>query len=109
VVKAVLGDGEAPTHPSHPITPSSDSPLAVTGPELAVNSYHHQSIDRLGQGVEVAAVADDGVIEAIWVPRATALCMGVQWELQEQWRTDRRQRAVFGLLVDAAAQRKRSG
>lgn len=107
VVKAALGEGKAPTHPSHPITLSTDSPLAIAGPELVVNSYHHQAIDRLGQGVEVAATADDGVIEAIWVPGAPALCLGVQWELQEGWKSDPRQRAVFELLADAAARRER--
>jgi putative glutamine amidotransferase len=108
VVEATLGDGEAPVHPSHSIAVAPDSPLAVAGPELVVNSYHHQAIARLGQGVEVAATADDGVIEAIWVRDAPALCLGVQWELQEGWRSDQRQRAVFGLLVEAAARRERS-
>jgi putative glutamine amidotransferase len=108
VVEAFLGGGKEPTHPSHSISVMAESPLSVAGRELVVNSYHHQSIDRLGHGVEVAAVAEDGVIEAIWVPDAPALCLGVQWELQEEWRDDARQRGVFGLLVDAAARRERS-
>ena len=102
VVDATLSGGEPPAHPTHSISVTPGSPLAVLGPKLEVNSYHHQSIDRLGHGVEVAARADDGVIEAIWIPEADALCLGVQWELQEGWLSDPRQRAIFGLLVDAA-------
>lgn len=43
-----------------------------------VNSRHHQSVGRLGRGLIAAAVADDGVVEAIEAPDAT-FCVGVQW------------------------------
>jgi len=32
--------------------------------ESNVNSYHHQSIDRLGRGLMITAVSHDGVPEA---------------------------------------------
>jgi putative glutamine amidotransferase len=72
----------------------------VLGREATVNSYHHQSLARLGRGVEVAARAPDGVIEAIEVPSAPALCLGVQWELQEDPESP-----LFDLIVERAVAR----
>ena len=66
-----------------------------------VNSYHHQSIATLGEGVVVAATAPDGVIEAIEVPAAPALCIAVQWEVPG----GTRQPAARAVRADAAAER----
>ena len=41
---------------------------AVGVEEMGVNSYHHQGIRRLGQGLEVAATAPDGMVEAVYLP-----------------------------------------
>ena len=43
-----------------------------------VNSRHHQSVERIGRGLDVSATAADGVIEAIEAPGAD-FCIGVQW------------------------------
>lgn len=50
---------------------------ALLGGSARVNSFHHQVVDRLGDGVVAAAYDDDGAIEAIDVPGARA--MAVQW------------------------------
>jgi gamma-glutamyl-gamma-aminobutyrate hydrolase PuuD len=101
VVEARLHDREPPAHPGHEIEIVAGSALAAAlGARAWVNSYHHQSIDRLGAGVTVCAHAPDGVIEAIEVASAPALCLGVQWELQEQPDSP-----VFSLLVSAAERR----
>jgi putative glutamine amidotransferase len=45
-----------------------------------VNSRHHQAVRRLGEGLAVAAVADDGLIEAAELaPAAGWWVRGVQW------------------------------
>jgi putative glutamine amidotransferase len=46
------------------------SPLAdlYGSEELSVTSYHHQGISRLGEGLEVMAVAPDGLVEAFRQP-----------------------------------------
>ena len=101
VVKARLEGGPPPEHPLHEIVIAADSRLAsALGGGATVNSYHHQSIATLGDGVVVAATATDGVIEAIEVPAASALCIGVQWELQEEPSSP-----LLALFVEAAAER----
>lgn len=101
VVRARLGDLPLPQHPSHEISIAPGSLLAsVLGESAIVNSYHHQSIDRLGGGLVVTARAPDDVVEAIELPSAAALCLAVQWEEQEQPDTP-----LFALLVRAARER----
>lgn len=85
VVHARLADAPPPQHPTHAIAIVPGSALErALGPRAVVNSYHHQSIDVLGNGLAATATAPDGVIEAIELLDAPALCLGVQWELQEQ-------------------------
>lgn len=43
----------------------------------AVNSYHHQAVDRPGPGLQVVARADDGTVEAVEDPGRRLI--GVQW------------------------------
>ena len=63
----------------------------------AVNSFHHQAVDRLGRGLRIAArAAGDGTVEAIEGHRGFAI--GVQWHAETL--TDGR---LFEALVDAAA------
>ena len=42
------------------------------------NSLHHQSVNRVGSGLEVTGRAADGVVEALELPGAR-WCLGVQW------------------------------
>ena len=50
----------------HPITIVSESFLyRIFGEKAEVNTYHHQAIERLADGLSVCASSADGVIEAI--------------------------------------------
>ena len=74
------------TEPSHPVEIDPDSQLAAVfgGGEIEitdVNSFHHQAIDRLGEGLRVSARAPDGTIEAIEDPSRRFL-IGVQWHAE---------------------------
>lgn len=64
---------------AHPVQIMPDSPLHTIfpQPEILVNSLHHQGIKDLGAGLSVAAVAPDGVIEAVYLPKEPV--MAVQW------------------------------
>ncbi|HVO52867.1 MAG TPA: gamma-glutamyl-gamma-aminobutyrate hydrolase family protein [Solirubrobacterales bacterium] len=74
---------------SHPVWVDPASQLAAvlgdTEVEVAdiadVNSFHHQAIDRLGEGLRISARAPDGTIEAIEDPSRRFL-IGVQWHAE---------------------------
>jgi putative glutamine amidotransferase len=74
---------------------------------VRVHSYHHQGIDRLGEGLVAAAYSDDGLVQA-FVDTADGHVVGVQWHPEEN-AEDRR---LFADLVTQArahvAQRKES-
>ena len=49
--------------------------------QIEVNSFHHQAVDRLGDGLCVAARADDGTVEEVEC-RAHPFLVGVQWHAE---------------------------
>jgi gamma-glutamyl-gamma-aminobutyrate hydrolase PuuD len=55
---------------------------AILGDEVKVPCYHHQSVDRLGAGVEAVGWADDGMIEAV-VLTGRRFVLGVQWHPED--------------------------
>jgi putative glutamine amidotransferase len=75
--------------------------VAGAGP-LAVNSFHHQAVDRLGRGLVISARAEDGTVEGIERPGA-AFVLGVQWHA-ETLAERPVQLALFEALIGAAAE-----
>jgi putative glutamine amidotransferase len=49
------------------------------GEEIRVNSCHHQAVRQIAPGFRAAAVAPDGVIEAVETTDPEWFCIGVQW------------------------------
>lgn len=65
-----------------------------------VNSLHHQSVMAGNGHLLVAAMADDGVVEAVEVP-GRSLCIGVQWHpeyLANPW-----DQHLFDAFIEAAS------
>jgi putative glutamine amidotransferase len=85
--------------PTHVVTtaPRSTVRAVLGGSPVAVNSFHHQSIRDLGDGLVATAWAPDGTIEALEEPGAR-LVLGVQWHAEGL----RAHTPLFELLVDAA-------
>jgi putative glutamine amidotransferase len=92
----------APHEPAHEVAVAPGSLLErLTGAgALEVNSFHHQAADRVGAGLQVAATAPDGTVEALWDPTAR-FCLGVQWHA-ELLTHDARHAPILDTLVAAA-------
>jgi putative glutamine amidotransferase len=54
------------------------------GGELRVNSCHHQAVRQPGARLRIAALAPDGVIEAIETTDPDWFCIGVQWHPESE-------------------------
>jgi len=93
---------------THRVRLDPDSMLAsvVGAEELEVNSFHHQAVDRLGDGLRAIAWSDDGVVEALQADDRDFL-LGVQWHV-ECLVDHPEHAAIFGVFVDAARARARA-
>ena len=67
---------------------------------LSVNSYHHQAVKALAPGLEVMAVSEDGLIEALRDPSQHFL-WAVQWHPEFSYKTDESARRIFRAFVEA--------
>lgn len=94
--------------PAHMVDVVGGTKLAkvVGAPHLGVNTLHHQSVAKLGEGLVVNAVScDDGVIEGVEMP-AEQFVIGVQWHPEHMWRTRPHSKRLFKAFVEAAAKRR---
>ncbi len=66
-----------------------------------VNSLHRQAIGHLAERLQVEALADDGIIEAVSVKDAPGFTLGVQWHPEYWAATDGPSAAIFGAFGDA--------
>lgn len=93
------------SRPFHRIDVTPGSALAeAAGADtvVEVNSYHHQALDTLGEGLRVTAVCGE-VIEAVEDPDADVIA--VQWH-PEHMTANPQQRALFDHFVKRAAAAK---
>ncbi len=68
--------------------------------EVMVNSLHAQAIDRPADCLEVEAVSDDGIIEAVSIKGAANFALSVQWHPEHPvaltWQLSRAMFEAFG-------------
>lgn len=70
--------------------------------ETITNSLHGQACIDPGEGIEVEGISEDGVVEAITMPGAKGLVIGVQWHAEYEAHIDPVSKALFGAFGDAA-------
>lgn len=87
----------------HPVTLTPGGVLhglAGGAARVMVNSLHAQAIDRPASRLEIEAVSDDGVIEAVSVRGAETFALSVQWHpehpLALKWPLSKAMFAAFG-------------
>ncbi|HET7902662.1 MAG TPA: gamma-glutamyl-gamma-aminobutyrate hydrolase family protein [Candidatus Nanopelagicales bacterium] len=68
-----------------------------------VRNGHHQAVDAVAPGLRRAAVADDGIVEAVEHP--TAWAIGVQWHPEESDGPGDDRALLWRALRDAAQER----
>ena len=89
--------------PTHDVT-LEDSLVAdcLRARDLCVNSFHHQAVDRLGDGLRAVGWAPDGVIEAI---EATdrRFTLAVQWHAESMIRSPEQDRLLAAFAEVAVA------
>jgi len=78
-------DEGARTSRSHEVSiePGSLIARAVGTEHCTVNSFHHQSVKRVADGMRVTARSPDGIIEGIESTDEDWWAMGVQWHPEE--------------------------
>lgn len=88
--------------PVHAVRVERDTPLyEILGTEaLAVNSYHHQAVRRLAPELQAMAYAEDGLVEAVYMPEKSFV-MAVQWHPEFSYRVDENSRRLFAAFVEA--------
>lgn len=69
---------------------------------VLINSQHHQAVDRVAPGFTLAALSEDGIVEAIEKPDAR-FCLGVQWHPEWLSDADPAMQSLFDAFVNACS------
>jgi putative glutamine amidotransferase len=90
---------------THHVTLEASSKLATLfgATNFEVNSFHHQAIRNLGEGLRIVAKSPDGIVEATESTDPNRFLIGVQWHPEKLLQTDSRQQALFNAFIDAAS------
>ncbi|HIE39457.1 MAG TPA: gamma-glutamyl-gamma-aminobutyrate hydrolase family protein [Anaerolineales bacterium] len=95
--------GQPPKASAHLVHLTPGSRLAgILGLErMMVNSFHHQAVERVGEGLAVVARAPDGIVEGVERPDHP-FCLGVQWHPEMAIGNQEGMARLFQALVQAA-------
>lgn len=88
--------------PSHFVSVETGTPLysLIGERKMVANSFHHQAIKRLADGLTVMAVAEDGVIEAVCL-KGEGYLRGYQWHPERLSCHDENNKKLFVEFIEA--------
>jgi putative glutamine amidotransferase len=75
--------------------------LGVGSGVLESSCYHHQAIDRLGEGLRVISRAGEGHVEALAIDNG-AWAYAVQWHPEDNAAENAQQAGLFSKFVEQA-------
>ena len=81
---------------SHDVRIMINTPLyeMMRTERIKANSFHHQAIKTLGDGLEIMALAKDGIIEAVY-SSGRQYIRAYQWHPERLFETDTKNRIIF--------------
>lgn len=88
--------------PAHAVRITEGSPLheCLGKDRIYVNSYHHQAVKDLAEGLSVMAESEDGLVEAVYLPESRFL-WAVQWHPKFSFHNDENSLLIFRAFVEA--------
>ena len=88
--------------PTHRVKLEDGTRLAriLGASEVEVNSFHHQALARLGEGLRAVAWSPDGIVEGVEMAEARGLVIGVQWHPEDLVGHDPAARNLFRAVVE---------
>ena len=94
--KEIIHRGSDKTLTYHEINISEGTSLSkiAHSDRIEVNSYHHEGIKDLAEGLSVSATSDDGLIEAIENPYYPYM-LGVQWHPELSYENDKYSKKIL--------------
>ncbi|WP_276871321.1 gamma-glutamyl-gamma-aminobutyrate hydrolase family protein [Lactococcus taiwanensis] len=79
--------------PTHHVLVDQQSSLSFLPEQYFVNSFHHQAVKNLGEGLKAIAHGTDGLVEAIENKEKGVLA--IQWHPECTWTTEAFDRQIF--------------
>ncbi|WP_367109444.1 gamma-glutamyl-gamma-aminobutyrate hydrolase family protein [uncultured Psychrobacter sp.] len=95
---------EVQYQPVHNINIKAGGRLTAFAEQFQVNSLHKQAINKVGARLFVEALANDGLVEAISLPKHPFM-LGVQWHPEVNYDKDAMSKFLFTEFVNHASQR----
>jgi len=102
-------DGKAiPYETAHPVAASGLLAEVYGAEEIGANSFHHQGVKAVGQGLTVTGTTPDGLVESVAMPDKSFV-LGMQWHPEAMFEERPAHLAPFRALVAAALARMTAG
>ena len=88
--------------PKHNVFVYNDTPLSklLNRKVISVNSYHHQAIKNLSPKLEVMAISEDALVEAVY-KKGQKFFWAVQWHPEFSYKTDPLQKQIFVKFIES--------